>query len=97
MQDKFNDHDLSVKVLTLDQKLEGAKSEKENPIITKFLEDNKVASRLVGRWFNRDSYTGACDMELVKERGLYNATEFDKQLAQHSARGLALYKMREKI
>jgi hypothetical protein len=26
----------------------------------------------VGRWFNRDIYTGACDMELVKERGLYN-------------------------
>lgn len=88
--DKFNDHDLSVKVLNLDKKLEGAKSDKENPIISNFLEENKVASRLVGRWFNRDNYTGACDMELVKERGLYNATEFDKQLAQHSARGLAM-------
>ena len=29
-------------------------------------------------------------MELIKERGLYNATEFDKQLAMHSARGLAM-------
>ena len=29
-------------------------------------------------------------MELVKERGLYNATEFDRQLAKHSARGMAL-------
>ena len=29
-------------------------------------------------------------MELVKERGLYNATEFDKQLAARSARGVAL-------
>lgn len=88
--DKFNNHDLSVKVLNLDKKLDGAKSDKENPVITKFLKDNNVASRLVGRWFNRDIYTGACDMELVKERGLYNATEFDRQLAKHSARGMAL-------
>ncbi len=88
--DKFNDHNLSVKVLNIDQKLKGANSDKENPVITEFLNNNKVASRLVARWFNRDSYTGACDMELVKERGLYNATEFDKQLAMHSARGLAM-------
>lgn len=88
--DKFNDHDLSVKVLNLDTKLTAANSEKENPIITDFLVKNKVASRLVGRWFNRDSYTGDCNMDLVKERGLYNATEFDKQLALHSARGMAL-------
>ena len=88
--DKFNDHNLSVKVLTLDKKLSKANSEKENPQITEFLQNNKVASRLVGRWFNRDYYTGQCDMELIKERGLYNATEFDKQLAARSARGIAM-------
>ena len=49
-----------------------------------------MASRLVGRWFNRDFFTGQCDMELVKERGLYNATEFDKQLAKRSSRGVAM-------
>ena len=88
--DKFNDHNLSVKVLTMDKKLSGAGSQKENPAITEFLQNNKVASRLVGRWFNRDFFTGQCDMELVKERGLYNATEFDKQLAKRSARGVAM-------
>ncbi len=88
--DKFNDHDLSVKVLNLNQKLAGAKSEKENPVITEFLTNNKIASRLVGRWFNRDFYTGTCDMELVKERGLYNATVFDQQLAARSSRGIAM-------
>lgn len=88
--DKYNDHNLSVKVLRLDEKLQGAKSDDENPIISGFLEDNKVASRLVAKWFNRDSYTGACNMDLVKERGLYNATEFDRQLALRSARGLAM-------
>ena len=59
-------------------------------MITEFLQNNKVASRLVARLFNRDYYTGMRDMELVKERGLYNATEFDKQLASRSARGVAM-------
>lgn len=88
--DKFNDHNLSVKVLNLEMKLSGASKEKENPQISEFLQNNKVASRLVGRWFNRDFFTGVCDMELVKERGLYNATEMDKQLASRSARGIAM-------
>ena len=88
--DKFNDHNLSVKVLDINEKLRNAGSKKENPYITEFFEKNNVASRLVARWFNRDYYTGQCDMELVKERGLYNASEFDKQLAMRSARGYAL-------
>ena len=87
---KYNDHNLSVKVITMGKKLKGAGSSNENQEITDFLRDNKVASRLVARWFNRDASTGACDMELVKERGLYNATEFDKQIASRSARGIAL-------
>ena len=88
--DKFNDHNLSVKVVNMGTKLKGATSQKENTVITDFLNENKVASRLVGRWFNRDFYTGQCNMELVKERGLYNATEFDKQLAMRSARGMSM-------
>lgn len=88
--DKFNDHNLSVKVLNMDKKLSGANSQKENTNVTEFLENNNIASRLVARWFNRDFFTGQCDMELVKERGLYNANEFDKQLANRSARGIAM-------
>lgn len=72
--DKFNDHDLSVKVINLEKKLNGAKSDDENEAITSFLTDNQVASRLVAKWFNRDFFTGECNMELVKERGLYNAS-----------------------
>lgn len=88
--DKFNDHNLSVKVLNLDTKLIGANKDSENSTITDFLKRNNVASRLVGRWFDRDMSTGQCNIELVKERGLYNASEFDKQLATRSARGMAM-------
>ena len=88
--DKYNDHDLSVKVLDMDTKLKGAKSDEENATLTNFLNDNMVASRLVAKWFNRDYYTGACDMELVKERGLYNASHFDQIMAERSTRSEAL-------
>lgn len=88
--DKFNDHELSVKILSLDKKLKGASSDKENSDISSFLERNKIASRLVAKWFNRDVNTGTCNMELVKERGLYNATEYDRILAEKSAKSTAL-------
>lgn len=83
--DKYNCHDLSVKVVsTDDKKLD------DTVQISDFLARNSVASHLVARWFNRDALTGHCDMELVKKRGLYNASEFDKQLAKLSTRGNAL-------
>lgn len=88
--DKFNDHELSVKILGMDSKLKGAGADKENMEVTMFLKRNEIASRLVGKWFNRDNETGVCDMELVKERGLYNATEYDKILAEKSTRSTAL-------
>ena len=88
--DKFNDHDLSVKVLDMEKKLKGARSDDENTAVTQFLNDNKVASRLVAKWFNRDFFTGVCNMDLVKERGLYNASHFDQVLASRSERSKAL-------
>lgn len=88
--DKYNDHNLSVRVLNMSDKLKNAAKKGENPAITEFLNSNEVASRLVARWFNRDKETGLCDMNLVADRGLYNATEIDKELARQSTRGMAM-------
>ena len=88
--DKYNDHNLSVKVIDMEKKLKGAGSDQENKAITDFLNNNNIASRLVAKWFNRDAFTGQCDVELVKERGLYNASEFDKEMAARSQRAQAL-------
>lgn len=82
--DKYNNHDLSVKVVAMDQKL------KETDVVDKFVENNNIASHMVARWFNRDPFSGVCDVELVKSRGLYDASEFDKELAAHSKRGMAM-------
>ncbi len=84
--DKYNNHDLSVKVIYTPEK----KLDKDHTAIDEFIKNNGIASRMVGRWFNRDYMTGVCDVELVKERGLYNASELDKAVASKSQRGNAL-------
>lgn len=83
--DKYNDHDLSVKIVSaIDKKATSTQNAEA------FLVDNHIASRLVSRWFNRNILTGECDVELVKSRGLYNANEFDKAMADRSARGRSI-------
>ena len=82
--DKFNNHDLAVKVVTTSEKTVNEET------ISSFLHQNQVARRVVARWFNRDPKTGECDMSLVAERGLYNASMTDIELAKMSHRGYSL-------
>lgn len=82
--EQYNNHDLSIRILNVDKKGNYAQD------ITRWLDDNQVASRLVAKWFDRDILTGQCDMALVQNRGLYNATSFDKELASRSVRGKAM-------
>lgn len=82
--DKYNDHDLSVKVVSTQQKM------KDRHWVDRFIDQNGIASRMVAKWFCRDFQTGECSTRLIKERGLYNASEFDKELANRSVRGKAM-------
>lgn len=82
--DKFDSHDLSVKVIT------SSKKKVKEAEVTSFLENNNVARHIVGRWFNRDPKTGECNMELVFNRGMYDATYFDVELAKMSQRGYGM-------
>lgn len=82
--DQYNSHDLSIRILNVDKK--GNYSNE----ITDWLDRHQVASRLVARWFERDILTGQCSMDLIKSRGLYNASELDRELAARSARGMAM-------
>ena len=81
--DKYDNHNLNVRLVeTTDEK----QQEEE---ITRFLEQNQVARRLVAKWFERNKETGVCDMRLISERGQYNATDLDVRLARKTARGIA--------
>lgn len=82
--DKYNDHDLSVKVVKV------MKNGKYNDSIEEFINENNIGSRLVAKWFDRNILTGECSMDLVKSRGLYNASELDRELAARSPRGIAM-------
>ncbi len=79
--DKFDNHDLSVKVVTHP----GKKVDEEE--VAAFLERNNVGRRLLARWFNRNPETGECNVELIARRGLYDATYFDVELARMKERG----------
>ena len=83
--DKYNDHDLSVKVVAVP-----GKKFVDQGLIDEFLTKNAIAGRLVGKWFDWDFNTGQCGLELIKKRGLYNASEVDKAVAAKSFRGQAL-------
>lgn len=84
MPEQYNDHNLSIRVLNVGKKAQYRDS------LESWLDDNDVASRLVAKWFDRDIMSGDCSLDLVKQRGLYNATELDKELASRSARGQAM-------
>ncbi len=79
----YNDHNLSVQVVSVNRKGDYDKT------IDRFITDNKIASRLVAKWFDRDVYTGACTMNLVKKRGVLDASVQDYEEAAASARGFA--------
>lgn len=62
---------------------------KDMPIVIgKYLKENHVARDMVAKWFNRNE-AGVFNMDLVSERGFYNASEMEADIAQQSARGMA--------
>lgn len=56
--------------------------------LNKVIRENKLASKLVASWFNRSS-DGKLNMNLIQERGFYNATEMEASIAQGQTKGLA--------
>jgi hypothetical protein len=83
--DKFNDHSLGLKSIK-----DVSKIENKLVPIERFLYKSQLAKRMVSKWFNRDKNTGAFSMELVAERGNYNASLLDVALARSSVRGIAM-------
>lgn len=81
IDDKFNDHNLAVRVTTVSDR------DVEDADVDGFIERNRVASRLVGRWFNRNKLTGECNLNMVRSRGFYDASAMDYEIASRSRLG----------
>lgn len=93
--EKYNDHNLKNKVMVAPTLQKMSKEELEGAYkdaIHTMLKRNKIGGRLIEKWFNRDKETGAFNMELIKERGQYNASIIDVQEALKTVRGMAIIK-----
>lgn len=84
ISDRFNEHNLSIRVANVDAK------KVPDADVDDFVSNNKIASRLVARWLDRDILTGACTVDTIRARGLWDATTFDAELAKRTARGTAM-------
>lgn len=80
---RYNRHDIDVKVVAVEK-------EQNESSIRSMLGKNEVAKKIVAKWFNRNRYSGSMDMNLIWERGGYNASYEDMKRAQSTTRGSAL-------
>lgn len=75
------------------QRIEEKEQQLEN--LKRYIVENHIANQLIAKWFNMsntridDSFF---NMELIQERGAYNATELDRLRAKESVRGMAILK-----
>ncbi len=58
-------------------------------IIQKFFKENKIPQQIVAKWYGRDE-SGNFNMNLIGERGQYDATEMQASIAKASVRGKAM-------
>ncbi len=84
LPEKFNGHHISTNFISVSKK-----KRKQDKIISEYLNRNHVAKALVAKWFNRNE-KGEFNMDLIAERGHYNASVFDLNIARKSERGLAM-------
>lgn len=99
--DKYNNHTVGDKsfdiaayesILSNEAAEDGKKKDKDlSPAITKYFQDNKVANKIIAKWFNQ-SPEGAFDMSLIQERGAYDASSQDIAKAGSTERGIDMLK-----
>lgn len=81
---RYNEHNISdIRVLSV----RGKQSKKD---IDRLVRSNYVAQKVVGRWFNRNPYSGRMNMDLIHERGGYGAFYDDYQRSQSNVRGTSM-------
>lgn len=90
--EKFNNHLLSERTISKVSDASKSKSELDElqkTAISDYFTENHIAKLMVAKWFNR-SENGGFNMDLISERGNYNATDLDVKIAKSSERGNAL-------
>lgn len=91
---KYNDHNLKIRALNSVSRRTD-QNERDNILetIETFITKNDIPKRLVSKWFDRKQGRkgdGTFDMNLIIERGLYDADYFSAQIASQSVRGQSM-------
>lgn len=86
LSNRFNDHNLGVKVV----KFVTQDFSDQQQYISSFIRQTKLGNRAVAKWFLWNKTTGRFSIDLVSERGLYDANTMDRTLASKSIRGNAI-------
>lgn len=60
-------------------------------ILKHYLDDNRIGNKMIAKWFNRQQ-NGMFNLDLVFERGMYDATDQDVLMSSAAKRGEALMK-----
>ena len=90
--DKFNNHDAGPKSFessAMRMKKKGNDKTSVNLTdIENFIVTNDVPRQIVAKWFNRNAANGAFDLDLMFERGFYDAQQVDIEAAKASSRNI---------
>lgn len=78
---RYNEHNIS------DLRVISVRGKQSKSDIDRLVRSNYVAQKIVGRWFNRNSYSGRMNMDLIHERGGYGAFYADYQRSRGNVRG----------
>jgi hypothetical protein len=70
------------------KKEKAAENDKTQLAISKYFEETKMGNLLVAKWFNRKD-DGTFDMNLIADRGQYDASAMQVNIAKGTARGTA--------
>lgn len=91
--DRFNDHNLPLRSFessaTKAVKSGNIKDQFNLEDISAFIDLSHAANNMVAKWFNRDS-TGAFNVDLVRDRGYYDASADDIAAAKLTERNLSI-------
>jgi hypothetical protein len=99
--DKYNNHTIGAKSFDISKygkqidttNVTEEKKEKADkdmsPAINKYFAENKVANQLMAKWFNRNE-DGAFNMNLIGDRGSYDASAQDAAAAASTERGTSM-------
>jgi hypothetical protein len=81
---RYNEHNIS------DLRVISVKGKQSKSDIDKLIKNNNIAKKVVGRWFDRNPYSGTMDMSLIHDRGGYGAFYDDYQRSLSNIRGADL-------